>query len=1272
MSQENSVSVTDNGNSNRVTFLKRKATSMFNRVERLMESLSSSALNSFDDSGLHVRLELIEELQTAFKRVLNELEELDFEEIGSELEEKFDDVIVVLKSTVRSEITKRSSQLQHSTFADDQLQIKKIKTSASVTGIGDSSFVTNGHSVNITMQSRTSEYTVNITAVIAPNITERQPSFNVDIGSWKIPQNIQLADPTFYVPQRLPPGLPLIQKTRLGWVVSGGYGVSNGSSLISTIPLPIVSRDNSLDRLDDLLRRFWEVESCVEPIAHSTKEEQDCEAHFKKHFIRSPAGDYSVRLPAKLNLELLGESYQQAYRRFLSLERKLDRRPALKAQYAAFIKEYFDLGHMSTVAGADLASCRFFLPHHCVTKEDSSTTKLRVVFDGSAATSSGYSLNDLLMAGPVIQHTLFQILIRFRSYPVAITGDICKMYRCVKVHPEDSYLQCILWRTSPQDKLQVFKLDTVTYGTKPASFLAVRAMHQLSTDEHFSFPLGAEVIQRDFYVDDLISGAQTVDEAIIIVDQTSKILSRGGFKLRKWCSNVPAALCGVSDEDKESYLKFDDGTDFTKTLGLAWDPASDQLLFSFSVLQLTSSPCRRSVLSAIARFYDPLGLVGPVIAKAKIFLQQLCKERLSWDESLPEAQNTEWNSICRSFVQIKRLCFPRLVLSPNSEIQVHGFCDASMEAYGACVYIVCSGQSQLLCSKSRVAPLKTLTVPKLELCGADLLSKLISEVAGTNVFKGQYYCWSDSAVALSWIRDEPSRFNMFVANRVAAIQERTDSMEWRYVPTSLNPADILSRGVLPTELSESPIWFNGPTFLCRPKIDWPSPILAEKSTLELRRKVLLIKSPYVDIIACSKFANSFASLQRIFGYVFKFINRIRQPDLKVSDIQSGTQLLLRLVQRSHLWEDIKSLQSKGVVAQSSSLASLSPFIDQFGLLRVDGRLRNSSLDFNARHPIILPRSHPVTAAIVTHFHERNLHTGPRALLCIVRSQYWPIGGRKTVSKVLNKCVRCFRTKPRLVEHVMADLPKERLDGSHAFEVTGIDFCGPFFYKPEVRNKAPVKCYVCVFICFATKAIHLELIRDLSTVSFLHGLKRFICTRRKPRQIWSDNATNFVGARNELIELRRLFLSDEHQKATLDFCLAELIDWRFIPPRSPHFGGLWEAAVKTAKHHFYRAIGPSVLAFDELRTLLCHISAVVNSRPLVSISENPADLDVLTPAHFLNGGPPSSFIEPDVTALNFNRLDGWQRVAYLQQRESLSFSVVEMELLELPFSRQHLE
>ncbi|XP_043862587.1 uncharacterized protein LOC122756556 [Drosophila santomea] len=266
------------------------------------------------------------------------------------------------------------------------------------------------------------------------------------------------------------------------------------------------------------------------------------------------------------------------------------------------MKEYRHLGHMSAVPASEVSSCRYFLPlfNHCVIKEDSSTTKLRVVFKGSAAPSTGYSPNDVLMAGPVIQPKLFHILIRFRSHPVAVTGDICKMYRCVRVSQE--YLQCIVWRDSAFDDLQEYKLDTVTYGTRPAS---VRAVQQLSIDEQATFPIGSEILRRDFYVDDLISGSGT--DAISIMQQTAGILAKGKLKLRKLSSNIPLLLEGVPAEDKESFLKFEDGSDFSKTLGLAWDPASDQLLFSFSVFQSPSRPCRRTVLSALAKFYDPLG-----------------------------------------------------------------------------------------------------------------------------------------------------------------------------------------------------------------------------------------------------------------------------------------------------------------------------------------------------------------------------------------------------------------------------------------------------------------------------------------------------------------------------------------------------------------------------------------------------------------------------------------------------------------------------------------
>ncbi|XP_041451589.1 uncharacterized protein LOC121405061 [Drosophila obscura] len=227
-------------------------------------------------------------------------------------------------------------------------------------------------------------------------------------------------------------------------------------------------------------------------------EELHCEEHFHQHYSRLPTGEYSVHLPMKRDVGLLGDSYLQAKRQFENLESKFSRSPKVKDQYAAFIKEHLDLKQMSSVPSSQVHECKSFLPPHCILKEESSSTKLRVVFDGSAVTSSGFSLNELLMSGPTIQAKLFTTLVRFRTFAIGITGEICKMYRCVRVAEP----QCILWRDSPKDDIQVFKLDTVTYGTKSASILAIRAMQQLAMDKFSSYPLGSKVVLQDFYVDD--------------------------------------------------------------------------------------------------------------------------------------------------------------------------------------------------------------------------------------------------------------------------------------------------------------------------------------------------------------------------------------------------------------------------------------------------------------------------------------------------------------------------------------------------------------------------------------------------------------------------------------------------------------------------------------------------------------------------------------------------------------------------------------------------
>ncbi|XP_067647299.1 uncharacterized protein Indy isoform X1 [Eurosta solidaginis] len=755
---------------------------------------------------------------------------------------------------------------------------------------------------------------------------------------------------------KLAAGLPVLQKTRLGWVVSGGDCQSKTAMALNAISSADVEDENMV-QLDQIVRRFWEMDSSCSAVAKYTKEEMDCESHFKANFVRLPSGDYSVRLPIKSNISLLGESYSQALRRFLNLERKLERQPTLKAQYGAFIHEYLDLKHMSLVSESNHNLCKYFLPHHCVLKE-STTTKLRVVFDGSAATSTGYSLNDVLMTGPTIQPKLFNTLLRFRTFPVALTGDICKMYRCVRVAESDSYLQCILWRDTLRHPIQIFKLDTVTYGTRPAAFLSVRSMHQLAFDEQHSFPVGSKILKRDFYVDDLITGGDSVQEVRQIMNEITEMFARGQFKLRKWCSNNSNLLRDIPPEDTETLLSFDDGTNITKTLGLTWDPASDCLLFTFTPTNTAKRNCKRSVLSTIARFYDPLGLIGPIISRAKIFLQHLWRERLNWDERLPSSLDSSWNSLYEDLVSIPKLCFPRLSIFTKRVVEVHGFSDASIEAYGACVYVVSGNekgkQVHLVCSKSRVAPLKTLTVPKLELCGAALLSQLMHDIAEMNVYNCPFYCWSDSAVVLAWIRNEPSRFQVFTSNRIAQIQELTTKMEWNYVPTKLNPADILSRGASPSELIESPIWMHGPEFLVDGRNKWPLSCSAVKELPELRKKVLLAVPRLSDITLECKYNTSFTNLQHVFAYIYKFVHKARHPGLTVDDIRGGTKLLLRTIQMTNLRDDYSALKNGEGVRASSCIASLSPFIDDYGLLRVGGRLQKTALDFNAKHPIMTP------------------------------------------------------------------------------------------------------------------------------------------------------------------------------------------------------------------------------------------------------------------------------------------------------------------------------
>ncbi|XP_011868252.1 PREDICTED: uncharacterized protein LOC105562212, partial [Vollenhovia emeryi] len=654
---------------------------------------------------------------------------------------------------------------------------------------------------------------------------------------------------------------------------------------------------------------------------------------------------------------------------------------------------------------------------------------------------------------------------------------------------------------------------------------------------------------------------------------------------------------------------------------------------------------KRSILSQVAQIFDPLGLLGPVIVTAKGIIQQLWKMQISWDESLPMDLQTKWSRYILDLQGLKKLNIPRKIIggSQDARKEIHGFCDASEHAYGACVYmrsIKSDGTPEvhLICSKSRVAPIKVLSIPRLELCGAQLLTQLMGKVAeALEVNIDSKYYWTDSLIVLHWLQASNKKLPVFVAHRVGDIQEATSIEDWRH------------------ELISSHLWWEGPRWLHCKKLPENQRRVAEYDEGQLEehdKSGIVAVASYSEINPFDKFS-IFSRLIPVAATCLRFASNCRRQKrhgpLSVEELQAATKRLIRREQEIAFSKDIKDLRSKGSASSRSNLRQLNPFIDEENLIRVGGRLQHASLQTDVKHPYLLHQRSSFTRLIIEHEHRKLMHAGADATLAAGRLRYWPLKARGTIRKLLQGCIKCFKSRPRFLEQVMGNLPIHRVTPSRPFSCTGVDFCGPIYVREgSRRNSKNVKAYVSVFVCLATKEVHLEVVSNMTTDAFLNAFKRFIGRRGKPSDIFSDNGTNFVGANAELEELQNLFNQEEHQRKLVEETSMDQIKWHFIPPRAPHFGGLWEATVKTFKRHFYGVASNVALTFEEASTLVTQIEAILNSRPLIAISLDPNDLGYVSAGHFLIGDAIISYPEPDITQLKTGRLSRWQHLEQMRQ------------------------
>ncbi|XP_058449021.1 uncharacterized protein LOC131428981 [Malaya genurostris] len=703
-------------------------------------------------------------------------------------------------------------------------------------------------------------------------------------------------------------------------------------------------------------------------------------------------------LPKKQYLiQRLGESRSIALRRFMELERRLETNPALKKAYCEFI-EYLDLGHMREIpvqlCQVESAPFPYNLPHHAVLKPDSSTTKLRVIFDASCASMSGISLNEALMVGPVVQEDLLSTVFRFRIHKYALVADIAKMYRMINMVESDHRLQRILWRDFSSEPIRTFELSTVTYGTSSAPYLATKSLQRLAENEAQRYPMASKILLKDFYVVDMLSDTDSIENGIKLYDELNQLLESAGFTLRKWSSNSSEILAVIPDSLKvdRTSLELDSTTATIKTLGLSWEPRSDNFRFSVPQWNDSTEINKRIILSNFARLFDPLGLVGPVVVQAKIFLQDLWKQKCSWMEPLIEELQHWWLKFRHSLAGLSTLNVPRWLAFNNDtvSVEIHGFCDASEKAYGACVYLRCTtvdGQItvRLITAKSRVAPLddvlrkrKKMTIPRLELSSALVLSHLYEKVVDSLQVSAQPYFWTDSTIVKCWLSSSPARWQLFVANRVSEIQHLTQAGIWNHIAGSENPADVISRGMTPEHLAEHQMWWYGPAWLHKPRNAWPKTALLDtseydKSLLEEKavvatlaqprppNEIFMLRSTLTALVRITAMCRRFASNCR--NRNNKRVGYISYPEREEASLE-----LVKIAQQESFAEDISQLTLKGEVNPSSRLISLRPTLTD-GLIVVGGRLENAHISYSRKHPMILDNHHPLTLLIITHYRE---------------------------------------------------------------------------------------------------------------------------------------------------------------------------------------------------------------------------------------------------------------------------------------------------------------
>lgn len=985
-------------------------------------------------------------------------------------------------------------------------------------------------------------------------------------------------------------------------------------------------------------------------------------------------GRYNVQWPWKANNDQLPANYQLALGRLRSLaKRLLAADDSLPLEYNNVIKTQIELGIIEQVPDDEIIATKnrvHYLPHHPVVKIDRATTKVRIVYDASAkCRRDQVSLNECMYRGPVLLPDLCSILLRFRLPPVAIIADIEKAFLQISLDPSQRDVTRFLWFRDPKkldvNDVVVFRFARVPFGVISSPFiLGATVQHHLKLDGSKT----ADLICNNIYVDNVICGSASDDDAIKFYDEAKSIFRKASMNLREWCSNSNELLNHIPAEDNV-------GKRTTKVLGLKWDSEADTLQLNVNWSNRLNCRTKREVLKATASIYDPLGLFQPCTLRLKIFLRELWNNNANWDDAIEEKFREKWTLLHTEISPIFDIQIPRHInRSENSSLVV--FTDASAEAYAVAVYLRNRNDSKpynwttsLIYAKSRLSP-KTnsksdISIPKLELLGLTIGAKA-AEFVKKSLDDGssmKTYVLSDSMCALGWLQGTKP-LPVFVSNRVRDIKNLKNA-EFRHVNGVENPADLCTRGVSGGALKISKLWWFGPEWLQLDDSNWSTKSNFEAITdVELKKIDLkpMTQPVYHTFLvgegACERKRDSFPfdmdprkfssfrRLVRVTCWCLKFLRRKvfdkLTPELQAlkpswkrtfdeisvetiitaAELREAKKMWISHIQHNEYADVFDAIRTKKAHAL---VKQLNLGIDKDGILRSYGRLTLADLPDESIEPMLLPYDDFVTHLIVNDAHCKLLHSGVNHTLSQVRREFWIPRGRNAVRKVITKCVLCRKNKgPPFALPSMPPWPKERVSRSTPFQYTGVDYFGPV---NVTMNDVPKKMWVCLFTCLTVRAVHLEPVLDCTAEAFLNTISRFIARRGAPEQIISDNAPQFRLAKTLFDRTWHKVLRDD---AVQSYISDNGIRWKFTTELAPWMGGVYERLVGLVKNTYKNAVGRKLLKHEEFITLIAEVESIVNSRPITYVYSDSSSGLALRPVDFLTDlctGTPS--IDPTI-------------------------------------------